>query len=393
MDQLISVIIPAYNQARYLKSAINSVLSQTYLIWECIVVDDGSTDNTSEIVHKFRHPKIKYIYQRNSGLSAARNAGLLASKGDYISFLDSDDCFSPQKFEILLELFKNNPKLALAAGTAALIDENGNPINRNFETVLPKNSRELLFGNPLHVGSVLLKREWYQKVGLFDTSLRSYEDWDYWLRLAIAGGEMESVGKIVSFYRFHTAQMTKNTQQMTEASFAVLKKVFEDPNVLQDWLPYKSKAYSHSYLRASANAYLDEDFTNAQAYINEACRLNPELLSKNGTILMRKVFGWSELPKVKSPFKFQQMILNHLPQNVNAEIKGRKSAILAEFTIQKAFEFYRNQDFFNTFYYLKQGIRLNWAWLLNRGVVKIFFSLLLNGKYKEIKPDYFSNNY
>jgi len=393
MEPLISVIIPAYNQARYLKSAINSVLSQTYTNWECIVVDDGSTDNTSDLVHRFNHPKIKYIYQKNSGLSAARNSGLSASKGEFLSFLDSDDCFVPQKLEILLNVLDSRPDLALVAGSAALIDENGSPINRKFETNLPKNSIELLYGNPLHVGSVLLRREWYLKTGLFDTNLRSYEDWDYWLRLVLAGGKLESINNIVSFYRFHTSQMTRNSQQMTEASFAVLKKFFDDPNLPLDWQSYKNKAFSYSYLRATANAYLNDDFKNAKVYLSEACRLYPNLLDKKGELLLKKIYGWSDLPKVKSPFEFLQTILRNLPEEINFVLKGNKSRILSAFAVQKAFDFYQNQDFFNTYFYLKQGIKLNGLWLLNRGVVKILISTIVNGKYKEIKTDHFSNDY
>ena len=390
MEQLVSVIIPAYNQARFLKSAINSVLAQTYTNWECIVVDDGSTDNTSDLVHRFNHPKIKYIYQRNSGLSAARNTGLLASKGEFITFLDSDDCFTPQKIELLMNVMENRPDFALVAGTAALIDENGNPINRKFETKLPKNSFELVFGNPLHVGSILLRREWYIKTGLFDINLKSYEDWDYWLRLVLAGGKLESINKTVSFYRFHTSQMTRNSQQMTEASFAVLKKIFDDPNLPLEWQPLKNKAFSFSYLRATANAYLNEDYKNAKVYLSEACRLYPELMNKKGDLLLKKIFGWSDLPKVKSPFEFLQTIMRNLPEEINSELKGNKSRIMSGFAVQKAFEYNENEDFYNTFFYLKQGIKLNWLWLLNRGVVKIFLSTLLNGKYKEIKTDHFS---
>ena len=391
MEQLISVIIPAYNQARYLKSAIKSVLAQTYTFWECIVVDDGSTDNTYEQVHQFKHPKIKYMYQNNAGLSAARNTGLEASKGEFLSFLDSDDCFAPKKLELLLEKMNNCAELALVAGNAALIDENGNTIRRKFETSLPDKNHELLFGNPLHVGSVLLRREWYLKIGLFDTSLRSYEDWDYWLRIAIAGGKMESIKEIVSFYRFHTSQMTRNANQMTEASFAVLKKVFESENSIPEWQTYKFQAFSHSYLRAAANAYLSEDFLNAKLFLSEACRLNPTLLNNKGVVLIQKFFGWSELPKVKSPFLFIRSILANLPKEIIDRLPKKNSKILSKFAIEKGFEFYQNQDFFNAYTYLMQGVRLDWSWLFNRGVIKIILSLYLNGKNKENNKEYFSS--
>lgn len=392
MNQLVSVIIPAYNQAKYLKSAITSVLSQTYTFWECIVVDDGSTDNTYEQVHLFKHPKIKYLYQNNAGLSAARNTGMQASRGEYISFLDSDDCFAPQKLELLVEIMNNRPELALVAGNAALIDENGNTINRKFESWIPEKQHELLFGNPLHVGSVMLRREWYLKIGLFDTNLRSYEDWDYWLRIAKSGGKMQSIKPIVSYYRFHTDQMTRNATQMTEASFSVLKKVFDDPNLLPEWQIYKNQAFSQSYLRATANAFLVEDFKNAKVYLSEACRLNPNLLENNGELFLRKISGWSELPKVKSPFNFVRLILENLPKEISGVLPKHHTKILSKFAIEKGFEYYQNKDYFNTFTSFKHGIQLNWAWLFNRGVVKIFLSLYMQGKNKEIKTEIFTNN-
>ena len=391
MEQLISVIIPAYNQARYLNSAIKSVLAQTYTFWECIVVDDGSTDNTYEQVHQFKHPKIKYIYQNNAGLSAARNTGMEASKGEFLSFLDSDDCFAPKKLELLLEKMNNCSELALVSGNAALIDENGNTIRRKFDSSVPVKTHELLFGNPLHVGSILLRREWYLKIGLFDTSLRSYEDWDYWLRIAMAGGKMESIKEIVSFYRFHTSQMTRNANQMTEASFAVLKKVFDSQNLLPQWQTYKFQAYCHSYLRAAANAYLTEDFSNAKIYLSEAYRLNPELLDNKGDLLIRKFFGWSELPKVKSPFQFIRSILANLPKEIIDGLPKKNSKILSKFAIEKGFEFYQNQDFFWAYTYFMQGVLLDWSWLFNRGVIKIILSLYLSGKNKENKTEYFTS--
>jgi hypothetical protein len=312
-----------------------------------------------------------------------------ASKGDFLSFLDSDDCFAPNKLELLLEKMNNCSALALVAGNAALIDENGNTIKRKFESSLPDKTHELLFGNPLHVGSVLLRREWYLKIGLFDTNLRSYEDWDYWLRIAMAGGKMESIKEIVSFYRFHTTQMTRNANQMTEASFAVLNKVFESQNSLSEWQPYKNQAFSHSYLRAAANAYLSEDFSNAKTFLSEACRLNPALLNNKGEMLIQKFFGWSELPKVKSPFLFIKSILANLPKEIIDELPKKNSKILSKFAIEKGFEYYQNQDFFNAYTYLKRGVGLNWYWLLNRGVIKIILSLYLNGKNKENKTDFF----
>jgi hypothetical protein len=178
---------------------------------------------------------------------------------------------------------------------------------------------------------------------------------------------------------------------MTEASFAVLKKVFDNPNPLPEWQPYKFQAFSHSYLRAAANAYLSEDFPNAKIFLTEACRLNPELLNNKGDLLIRKFFGWSELPKVKSPFQFIKSILENLPKEIINGLPKNYSKILSKFAIEKGFESYLNQDHFNAYKYLMQGLRLDWTWLFNRGVIKIILALYLNGKNKEKKSEYITN--
>ncbi len=108
MNSLVTCIIPAFNREKYIAEAIDSVLDQTYGNIEIIVIDDGSTDNTSEIVKSF-NSKVKYFYQPNSGASAARNSGILKAAGDFISFLDSDDLWEKNKISLQMECFKNNP--------------------------------------------------------------------------------------------------------------------------------------------------------------------------------------------------------------------------------------------------------------------------------------------
>jgi len=220
----VSVIIPAYNQSHYLGQAIQSVLDQTYPDFEIIVVDDGSTDDTRAVADSFTDARLRYVYQDNAGLSAARNTGIRHATGTYLSYLDSDDLFLSEKLALLVDAFDREPELGFAAGQAVLIDENSQPLGEIFDAGLPQDRSQLLMNNPLHVGSVLLRRDWQEKVGFFDESLRSYEDWDMWLRLVRAGCQMGWVPQPVSLYRFHRAQMTRLGKQMTTATFAVLEK-------------------------------------------------------------------------------------------------------------------------------------------------------------------------
>ncbi len=272
---LISVIIPAYNQADYLAAAVHSVLDQTYRNIEVIVVDDGSTDQTAEIGQSFADPRVRYFHQENRGLSGARNTGIRNARGDYLSYLDSDDLFLPDKLSLLAKVLDATPEVGLVAGQAIPIDESEQKIGKVFDTPLPADPTNLLLGNPLHVGSVLVRKSCQDEVGFFDETLRSYEDWDMWLRLGLAGCGMAWVDQPVSLYRFHTAQMTRIGTQMTTATFAVLDNFFNIPDLPRPWLDLKARAYSNAHLRATAQAYLSRDFERAKEHLSSAVDLNP----------------------------------------------------------------------------------------------------------------------
>ncbi len=240
----VSVIIPAYNQGQFVGQAIQSVLDQTFADFEAVVVDDGSTDDTATVIQAFRDPRVRYVFQENRGLSAARNTGIRYASGDYLSYLDSDDLFLAKKLELLVSALQAAPEIGLIAGQAVPIDEDGQRAGRVFDIALPEELEQLVLGNPLHVGSVLVRRSWQSRAGLFDETLRSYEDWDMWLRMALAGCRMTSVAEPVSLYRFHGEQMTRQQSQMTEATFAVLDKVYSSHDLPESWRELKDAAYA-----------------------------------------------------------------------------------------------------------------------------------------------------
>ena len=127
----VSVVIPTFNRASILGNAIESVLSQTYDSYEIIIVDDGSTDDTSSVVTKFNSSRINYLYQENKGRSSARNKALSLANGEYIAFLDSDDKFYPQKLELQVTLLDSNPAFGMSYTSARVSDEHGKEIFRD----------------------------------------------------------------------------------------------------------------------------------------------------------------------------------------------------------------------------------------------------------------------
>ncbi|WP_322791782.1 glycosyltransferase [Bellilinea sp.] len=343
-NNLISIIIPAYNQGHYLGDAIQSCLNQTYSNIEIIVVDDGSTDNTPEVVQSFHNLRIQYIYKQNGGLSSARNAGIRAAGGEFITFLDSDDAFLPEKLMLLMEKMNENPELGFVAGHALLIDQRGNVIPNKFETYLPSPIHNLILGNPFHVGSVLIKKIWQEKIGYFDESLRSYEDWDFWLRLAIAGCPMDVIPLAVSQYRFHTGQMTRNGEQMTKANLAVLEKTFSYPDLNEDWQRMKPLAYAHAHLRAAAHGYLSSDFQFAQEHLKKALVLDPTLV-EDGYRRIKNIFsGWTDLPKTDDAISFLERIYKNLPDELNGLQKEYRH-VIGMAALNQAFIYYHHKNY------------------------------------------------
>jgi glycosyltransferase involved in cell wall biosynthesis len=182
--ELISVIIPTYNRAIWLKEAIESVLNQTYKQFELIVVDDGSTDTTRELLQQYG-PELAVLLAGHGGPSAARNCGIAAARGGYIAFLDSDDVWLPDKLRAQMLFFQDHPE-ARVCQTEEIWIRNGlrvNPMQKHkkysgwiFEQCLP-----LCIVSP---SSVMIERSVFERVGLFDETFLACEDYDLWLRIA-----------------------------------------------------------------------------------------------------------------------------------------------------------------------------------------------------------------
>lgn len=200
---LVSVIVPCYNQARYLPDALGSALSQTYIHWECIIVNDGSTDNTGEVAREWlaTDDRFKYIRKENGGLSSARNAGLKAAVGEYIQLLDADDVLEKNKLSHQITYLNNSDQKIdiVVSGYRYFQDSDKSrellifgPNNLLPEVVINKDDkRDLvkLFAtrNPMVVSAPLYHRSVFQKIGDFDENLGANEDWDFHFRCATEG--------------------------------------------------------------------------------------------------------------------------------------------------------------------------------------------------------------
>jgi glycosyltransferase involved in cell wall biosynthesis len=209
----VSVIIPAYKTAAYIKEAVDSALAQTYSNVEVIVVDDGSPDGLHEILHPYIDARrIIYIHQTNAGLAAARNTGIRRAQGEFIALLDSDDAFLPAKLERQVGYLVAHPECAVSyCDIFHFYDgEPENLLRLNYEyysgaDVFPALLRKN-FINPL---SVVLRRSVFGTVGYFDEAMKQFaEDWDFWLRAAHAGLRFDHLPETLARYRMRKTSIS-----------------------------------------------------------------------------------------------------------------------------------------------------------------------------------------
>ena len=184
---MVSVIIPVYNNEKYLKQAICSVLNQTCKDLEIIVVDDGSTDNSSKIAREFK--QVKYLRQDNSGPSSARNKGMAVSKGDYIAFLDSDDLYEAHKIETQVRVFEQHMDADIVYNDCIVADKNLKQINTIRSEGIYENEKDflcmLLFRQIIPIPpSIMLRRRCFEEGCLYNEGYKHAEDYEYIIRLA-----------------------------------------------------------------------------------------------------------------------------------------------------------------------------------------------------------------
>ena len=218
-DTLVTIVIACYNHGHFLHEAIDSVLQQTYPALEILVVDDGSSDNTKEVTQKY--PQVKYIYQDNQGLSAARNTGIKHSTGACLIFLDADDWLTPGAIERNLVHLQQDESLGFVSGGHYKVFEDAT-IKEEMQHVGGDYYLHLLHGNYIGMASSVMFRRWALDEFLFDTSLKACEDYDLYLRIARKYPVFHHM-KMIGAYRIHSTSMSSNALKMLLSVIRVLE--------------------------------------------------------------------------------------------------------------------------------------------------------------------------
>lgn len=279
----ISVIVPAYNAQNTILETIASVRSQTFTDFELIVVDDGSSDRTLQLLQTIADPRLKVVSSENSGVSVARNRGISLATGKYIAFIDADDLWTPDKLELQLAALQQHPTARVAYSWTCFMDRHGKFVHADNPTYFEGNVQaELLKTNFLLSGSnPLIRREALASVGNFDPTLTHAEEWDLYLRLA-ANYDFVVVPKTQILYRQTAGSASAKIEVMEQDALKVIERAFQSaPAQLQ---PLKNQSLANLY-RYLAKLYLTKTPNAAAAGIarqklQTAIQLYPQILKQ-----------------------------------------------------------------------------------------------------------------
>ncbi|MCU0339392.1 MAG: glycosyltransferase family 2 protein [Spirosomaceae bacterium] len=216
---VVSVIMPVYNGEKYLKEAIESVLTQTYQSIELIVINDGSADSSEEIIQSYGE-RIIYLCQANKGVGAARNVGIQAAKGEYIAFLDQDDWYPAERIDFLVKEAKKNDA-PVTIGYSQYVFET--PEARQRWPQVPADGRMFVSG----LGAGLFKKDVFEEHGPFVEDLRSGDDLEWFHRLKTAGVEIDRISQITLFYRQNGANTSSDVAKSSTILIDSLKYILE----------------------------------------------------------------------------------------------------------------------------------------------------------------------
>ncbi len=273
----VSVVIPVYNEKQYVAQAIKSILNQSYTDYEIIVVDDGSTDDTPQILESYSS-KINYIYQNNQGSAAARNRGIEVAKADLIAFLDADDFFSsPDKLSQQVTYFYRDFELGSVHTGWQLVNQNGENISNicPWEYAPNLDLETYLKWKPVLTSTMMVRRSWLMRVGGFDIALRQCHDVDLVLRLALEGCKFEWLRQIAVAYRLHQGNTTANSRQQGKYAIAVLDKFFARDDLPLFICKIESEVRYHTLVWVAWYEYYHSNYKGMAEYLRESLKYTP----------------------------------------------------------------------------------------------------------------------
>ena len=310
----VSVIVPTYNRAQFLGACLESIARQTYRDLEIVVVDDGSADNTAEVVKAFA-PLARYFWQENQGIPGALNRGLQEARGEYVSFLASDDALLPETLEAEVQVLDENPGVGLAYGQAWEMNEKGTTTclrkpgftKRSYIRSGREEIRHLLFADHITCSTVMVRKRCFDDVGLFDPKYSPLgEDWDMWTRIA-RRYDVAYIAKPLGIYLDHAGSEGNiyakvDPWTLERLRLRYLQQVLQDPEIGHLYQDVKANAFARHHSHVATRAYKAREMGLARSHIMRALRVRPqEFLGPKGLAMVWLFLKtWMPVPMLES---------------------------------------------------------------------------------------------
>jgi glycosyltransferase involved in cell wall biosynthesis len=370
----VSVIIATYNRADFISRAIESVLNQSYKDFELIIIDDGSTDNTKEIVAKYKDFRIKYIWKEHGGRSRARNMGIELSRGKYIAFLDSDDFYLPNKLFAESTTLNNNLDIGMTLSGWRIVNQQGRVIVnvRPWEYLaLPLSLEDWLFSGTTTSVSFMVRKEWLQRINGFNPRLCFSEDVELWIRLALARCPMLWTKDIVGVYFIHKAMSLHEWHKVREGRIKFLETCFSNSEFILNLKLSKQDILSIYHINLAWDAYALGIIADGKQELEIALSIQPKLLDLTNKIIVKSLIEYSQYFIIEDPVVFAECVFHQLPL-ILKDFKKYRREILG--TIWKIRVYHAFQE--RNFYLVRYGMfRVLWyapgAALRDRGFISM----------------------
>ncbi|MBK9050653.1 MAG: glycosyltransferase [Chloroflexi bacterium] len=369
---LVSVIIPTYNHARFVVQAVQSVLAQTYPHVEVIVVDDGSTDGTVQVLEPWAG-RIRVVRQNNAGVSAARNHGFALAQGTYLTFLDADDLFLPDKLTRDVALLEGDLAVGMAYCSWRYVAEDGEQVLGELRPQKAGHLLEDLLLRRFHCvpGAATIRREALERVGLFAEHCPAAADTDLWVRLAYAGYTFACVDEPLFLYRSVSDSMSRQIARQERDEFNRLDAFFATPDLRAEVQALQSQAYAILTYEYASKYFHQGDRVKGQDYLRQATLHCPSL-AEDEDWLVEWLAAYALSPGVADARQFLDTVLAHLPPEA-VTLARLRPRLYGHVHIAAAFQAYQNQQYQRLHPHILPAIRWYPRALLNKGFLRIIY--------------------
>jgi glycosyltransferase involved in cell wall biosynthesis len=368
MQSPISVVIPTFNRSALLVTTLQSVLQQTHPALEIIVVDDGSTDDTQQVLEPFSS-HITVLRQPNRGLAGARNTGFQAATGEYILFLDSDDLLLPNALEHFADFLNRHSEYGLVYSAWQQIDQEGKILGeirpgRDGNLLIPLLKREFF----IFCSMTVFRRACLEQVGTFDEELRWSEDADMWLRLGAAGYAFGYIDEPLVQYRFTVGSMTADVRpEQVDGWMRGLRKFFAERNLSPEIRSLEKQAYQVLHFETAGRYFRYGDVQNAQSQLRAAHELDAPI---DTDWVVNWLVGTALDPRTPDPQELIDRVFDNLPPELTF-LQTLSRQTQTQLQTASAFAAYQNHQLAKVREHGWNALRSNPRLLLNRGFVRI----------------------